>query len=133
MRARPGRGRPPRFTDTLRQRYLDAVTSGMYLKDAAAHVGISINTPSQHAHQDPAFAHALTHARALGRKARADAKPHDANRYDNADCRCPKCTRAASTARTGRRHRARTEPGDLVELDPPTGENASPFVLLRAS
>jgi hypothetical protein len=118
----------------MRERFLDAVTGGMYLKDAAAHVGISLNIPNQHAHTDPAFAHALQHARTLGKKARDDAKPHDANRYDNQDCRCADCTTAASRARHGRRHRNDSPAGggDVVDLPPP-GRNAPSLLLLKAS
>jgi hypothetical protein len=104
---RRGRGRPVTFDDHQRQRYLDAVAAGAKLSEAALHVGITARWASQVAAQDSAFAAALETARAQGRKARAEAKPHDESRYIHGGCRCPTCRDHSTRNRTTRRHTAR--------------------------
>jgi len=134
---RYGRGRPPRFTDTLRTQYLTAVTAGMYLKAAAAHVGIDPSVPARHARTDTAFGEALQEARAAGKKVRQEATPHGEYRYNHQACRCITCTLKATVARTGRRHTdrdAEPEPGgQIIDLPPQPAQVPPSFSLLIAS
>ncbi|MFD9721041.1 hypothetical protein [Streptomyces sp. NPDC059076] len=107
------RGRQVVFTPELRAVFLDAVASGMYIRDAAEHVGISVNLSRSHAVRDDAFATALTTARAAGKKARADAKGHSESHYNKQDCRHPQCTAAAREGRARRRRQEQArEAGD---------------------
>ncbi|MFJ2279187.1 hypothetical protein ACIOEZ_34125 [Streptomyces sp. NPDC087866] len=130
------RGRPPVFDTALQAAYLDAVRAGMRLAPAAAHVGISRNTPTRAARTDTAFRQALADAKTQGRKTRLDEVPHGEARYNNYGCHCTTCTTAATTARTKRRH---TEPGDdsgesaqVVDLPAaPAGVESPSLLLLR--
>ncbi|MFB7867405.1 hypothetical protein [Streptomyces sp. NPDC056069] len=134
MTGRRGRGRPPLFTPEVRERYLAAVAAGATLKEATADLGLTKNLASQHAAHDPEFAAALRDARAVGRRARLDRAGHDESRYTNHRCRCPKCTRAASTARMARKARAEEERDsrlDLTAVDSP--QSPTSFSLLVSS
>lgn len=137
---RPGRGRPLVFDDGVRTAYLNAVTNGARLQDAATTAGISINLARQHARTDPRFAAALKEARALSRKARAENLPHDESRYINHKCRCTTCKKASAKARAGRRAEARqdtpeatTGEGPVVVAMVPGGQPGVTFPLARAS
>lgn len=142
MTERPlrGRGRPPLFDDTKRQQFLDAVTQGMRLGQAADHVGIDRRVPTRHARTDPAFGAALDQARAIGKKVRDEKKDHDESRYNNQGCRCDLCRAAATAARTGRRHTQHEDPdqtpddpgGQVYDLTQPASSNPR-FPLARAS
>lgn len=124
-------GRPPVFDEALRGRYLDAVAAGMPLGAAAAHVGITTNIPRRHERTDRKFTEALAEAKAVGRELRVEDVPHGESRYNNYGCRCPICTRAATAARTGRRHR--DTGGDVIGMPPPTAltSGVAPLALLR--
>ncbi|MGW7283903.1 hypothetical protein ACWGH4_00130 [Streptomyces sp. NPDC054847] len=129
------RGRPVLFTDTLRNRYLEAVAAGMYLKDAAAHIGVSENVPQRHARTDRAFAAALKEARTAGKKVRIDELPHGEYRYNHHNCRCTNgCAQAATKNRAGRRRTAAetTDTGGQV-IDLPPAQVPHSFSLLKAS
>lgn len=131
MTAPRRRGRPPLFDDTLRDTFLKAVASGLYLKDAAAHVGITENIPQRHARTDPAFSQALKEAREAGRKVRAENVPHGEYRYNHHGCRCTNgCVQAATKARAGRRHDTDDTGGQVIDLPP---QVPHPFSLLKAS
>ena len=133
MTARRSRGRPPLFDDTLRDRYLAAVTTGMYLKDAATHVGISENIPQRHARTDASFARALQAARAAGKKVRDENIAHGEYRHLHHGCPCEVCTRAARIARTRRRYTATTDDdtgGQVIDLPAQVPHS---FSLLKAS
>ncbi len=68
-----GRGRPALpspFTPTVQKRYLDEITTGARLEDAASTVGVHRNVPARHARTDTAFAKAFEEAKARGREAR---------------------------------------------------------------
>jgi hypothetical protein len=108
---RPGRGRPVTFDTAQRQRYLDAVTAGAKLSDAALTAGITPQWATRVAKDDLAFGTALATARELGRKARMEGMPHGESRYNHGRCRCTICTQAATTARTGRRHTTGADTG----------------------
>jgi hypothetical protein len=98
-------GRPVTFDTHQRQRYLNAITTGAKLSDAALQAGITPQWAARIAKTDATFATALAAARELGRKARQEDMPHGESRYNHLGCRCPTCTHAATAARTGRRHR----------------------------
>lgn len=128
------------FDDTLRTRYLDAVTNGMRLGEAAAHVGISPDVPARHARTDPAFGRALTTAKTLGKKARQEDIPHGEYRYNCHKCRCDVCCTAATKGRAGRRAAAEQgadepqseHPGQVHNIRLPA-ESPTSFLLARAS
>ena len=129
------RGRPVVFTDTLRARYLEAVTAGLYLKDAAAHIGIGHNVPQRHARTDPGFAAALKEARAAGKKVRDENIPHGEYRYNHHGCRCTNgCARDATKGRAARRQTSTetTDTGGQV-IDLPPAQVPHSFSLLKAS
>lgn len=128
----PGRGRPSRFDQPMREEYLRAVTHGMRLGDAADHVGIHRNIATRAARTEPAFAAALKTARALGKKTRDDAKEHGESRYKHQACRCPTCTADATAGRTRRRHAAQDDPAGQV-YDLPAPASPPSFSLARAS
>lgn len=131
MTARPTRGRPATFDDALRHKYLEAVAAGMYLKDAAPHCGIHPSTPKLARRTDKAFAAALDHARAEGRKARLENLDHDEARYNNYGCRCTTCRTAHTNARRGRRQTADTDPpAEVIDLHPTPANTAAESVLL---
>ncbi|KPI31377.1 hypothetical protein OV320_2593 [Actinobacteria bacterium OV320] len=98
-----GRGRPLLFDDTQKKAYLKHVTAGLTLNEAAAAVGIDRRTVNHHTTTDPRFREARDTAKAAGRAARWDDKPHNEYRYIHGGCRCPQCTTAASSARAARR------------------------------
>ena len=104
------RGRPsvPVFDGPTRSQLLSKVAKGMTIGDAAHAIGIDRRLPHYHATHDPQFARALAEAKARGKTARDAKKPHNESRYNNLSCRCPRCTAAASAARTGRRHATAT-------------------------
>jgi hypothetical protein len=110
--------------------FLKAVASGMRLGPAAVHIGVGPNFARRQERTDPAFAEALAQAKLSGRILREADVPHGESRYINHGCRCPVCTRAASLARTARRHRDDT--ADVIAMPPPTGPTSGvgPFVLL---
>lgn len=118
-------GRPVRFDDTLRAAFLDAVTAGLSLGQAAAHVGIHPNIPSRHAKTDDGFAVRLADAKAAGRKVRQEGLPHGEYRYNHHQCRCQTCTADHTRARTARAAAA-AEPDE-------GGGDASELHTLRAS
>ncbi|MEU9703079.1 hypothetical protein [Streptomyces sp. NPDC047981] len=130
MTARPGRGRPPVFTEHVQALLLDAVKTGLRLGDACKKVGVGPNVPSRHARTNPAFAAALADAKAQGKQARIEDLAHDEYRYNVHGCRCPKCCTAATKGRAGRRAEAR----DGAE-DPSASAPVSPtsFLLPRLS
>ncbi|MYR75138.1 MULTISPECIES: hypothetical protein [unclassified Streptomyces] len=136
----PRRGRPTVFDEPTRQAFLDAVRHGMRLGEAAEHAGINRAVPTRHARTDRKFAAALVEAREVGAKVRQEGIPHDEYRYNMLKCRCPKCTRAATTARAGRRA-AEDPPGNQGPADvhpirvegPGVGESLPAFLLARAS
>lgn len=139
MTPKRGRGRPTTFDEPMRDKYLALITAGMHLGEAADHLGIHRNTPTQARRTDRAFAAALDTARARGRQARIDDKPHDDYRYTVLGCRCETCRAAHTQARRGRRHTQHTQPeGEIIDMRPsPTtglGESVlSPLLLARAS
>ncbi|MDK0525041.1 hypothetical protein [Streptomyces sp. ML-6] len=128
------------FDAPKRQQYLDAVTAGMTLADAAATAGIHPNVPPRHARTDPDFGRALTDAKAAGKKARRENVPHGEYRYNCLQCRCDVCCTAATKGRAGRR--AAAPPGPAVEEPEAQGQvheiraepkSFSSFLLARAS
>lgn len=130
-----GRGRPAAFSDAVRQQYLAAVADGMRLGEAAHHLGVSINLPRRHARTDPAFAEALTVAKAQGKKLRDDRKPHSEGHYNHQDCRNPDCGTASRRGRATRRARAaasqpEAQAAEVHDLRP---ELPHPLPLARAS
>jgi hypothetical protein len=145
-RPRRGPGRPVTFDTHQRQRYLDAVTSGAKLSDAALQAGITPQWAARIAKTDATFGTALATARELGRKARQEDMPHGESRYNHLGCRCTTCTHAATAARTGRRHRDtdtddRPDSADTTGPDQPKltiitnshAQPAEPLPLARAS
>ncbi|MEV2259123.1 hypothetical protein AB0J13_10745 [Streptomyces anulatus] len=143
---RRGRGRPTVFEPPTQIAYLDAVRHGMNLGDAAAHVGISRVVPTRYARAVREFAAALEEARAVGAKVRRESVPHGEYRYNVLGCRCPDCTRAATTGRAARRADATPAPtadespaetaGDVHPIRLGTaevGESLTSFLLARAS
>ncbi|MFJ9988600.1 hypothetical protein ACIQUD_32085 [Streptomyces globisporus] len=147
MTARRGRGRPTVFEAPTQAAYLELLRQGVRLGDAADLMGISRVTPARYARTDREFAAAVDEARAVGAKARREGVPHGEYRYNVLGCRCPVCTRAATTARAGRRAEATTEAtaanespastaGDIhpIRLEQPVvGESSTSFLLARAS
>lgn len=130
-------GRPPLFDDHKREQYLAAVTSGMRLGPAAAHVGISPDVPTRHARTDPAFGRALTTAKAHGKKTRQEDIPHGEYRYNCHKCRCPICTRDATRKRNERRAADQPDedqdgPAEVLNIRPQPSPSPS-FLLARAS
>lgn len=131
-----GRGRPVAFDATARAAFLDAVTAGAKLTEAAAKAGVSRNVAAQHAKTDPGFRAALDEAKARGRAVRAQSMPHGESRYNHAKCRCPVCCAKATAARTARRNAAEEEPPVTTQPIPITGrtpESSTSFSLARAS
>ncbi|PBC72343.1 MULTISPECIES: hypothetical protein [unclassified Streptomyces] len=99
-----GRGRPVTFDQAAQVEFLRLVASGVRIGDAADKLGISRRTPTQLAARNPGFAQRLAAAKAAGRDNRI---PHGtAGGYNNHGCRGPRCTAAATAART--RHRQAT-------------------------
>lgn len=130
-----GRGRPARFDQTMQTALLAAIADGLYLKHAAAHVGIHPNVPTRHARTDPDFAAQLADARAEGKKRRDDTKPHGEGHYNNQACRHPECRTAATRARTTRRREAAAaepEP-DAPIINISRESPPCPLLLARAS
>lgn len=129
--------RPLTFDDRMREQYLAAVTNGMRLASAAAHVGISADIPTRYARTNPAFGRALADAKAIGKKHRQENIPHGEYRYNCHGCRCETCTTAATHARTRRRTTNQPEEGqgEAAEvLNLRTGPSSSTsFLLARAS
>ncbi|MDX3232925.1 hypothetical protein [Streptomyces sp. ME19-01-6] len=131
-----GRGRPVAFDTAARAAFLDAVTAGAKLTEAAEKAGVSRNVAAQHAKADPAFRAALDEAKAHNRAVRAQSMPHAESRYNHAKCRCPVCCAKATAARTARRNAAEEEPPVTAEPIPLTGrppESSTSFSLARAS
>ncbi|RSS35226.1 hypothetical protein [Streptomyces sp. WAC08241] len=116
-----GRGRPALpspFTPTVQKRYLDEITTGARLEDAASTVGVHRNVPARHARTDTAFAKAFEEAKARGREARRANGPHNASRYRYYGCHCPDCRKDHAAKRKDRRHRAddRAAEGRVIDL-----------------
>ncbi|MGY0065138.1 hypothetical protein ACWY4P_53455 (plasmid) [Streptomyces sp. LZ34] len=144
---RRGRGRPAgglAFDATARATYLEAVTAGAKLTEAATKAGVSRNVPAQHAKTDPAFRAALDEAKAHGKKARMEAKAHGEYRYNHGGCRCGICRTEASKARAGRpdradrptrntRHKEAPETTQPIPITGRTPGSSTSFPLARAS
>lgn len=127
MTGQRGRGRPATFDEPLRHTFLTAVTNGMTVTEAAAHVGLHRNVPTRHARTDPGFASRLADAKAAGRKRRIEDLPHDEYRYNVHGCRCPRCRAAATTGRAGRR--ADQPPAEGDDITPASRESPTSFLL----
>ncbi|MFC8008740.1 hypothetical protein [Streptomyces cinereoruber] len=121
-----GRGRPLEFTEGLQDHFLAETTKGARRGEAAAAVGVHRNTPTNRANADPVFAERLTEADAQGKTARREKVTHGEYRYNVLGCRCDICTKAATAARTGRRHAAKTR-----DEDEPVPDNVIPLRALR--
>ncbi|MEV8101034.1 hypothetical protein [Streptomyces sp. NPDC088135] len=128
------------FNGEKRQRYLDAVATGMTLADAAATAGIHHNVPPRHARTDPAFGQALADAKAAGKKVRRENVAHGEYRYNCLQCRCDVCCTAATQGRAARR--AAAQPAEVEGQSGAVGQvheiRADPksfpsFLLARAS
>ncbi|MGW3403425.1 hypothetical protein [Streptomyces zhihengii] len=130
-----GRGRPPVFNAPTRRAYLNLVTTGTRLGDAAAHVGVSINIPRRYARTDPVFADELADARLLGKKAREEKIPHGESRHNHQGCRCGTCRACSTTGRRIRRHtpKPEPEPAPVVQLPPPARPDQGTSRLAAAS
>ncbi|MEU7435708.1 hypothetical protein AB0B07_33445 [Streptomyces sioyaensis] len=103
-----GRGRPPILDDAAQDAFLNLITQGVRIGDAADKLGISRRTPTQLAARNPGFAQRLAAAKAAGRDNRI---PHGtAGGYNNHGCRGPRCTAAATAARA--KHRQDTAQHD---------------------
>lgn len=131
-----GRGMPTAIDETTAAAYLDLVRHGMRLGDAAQHLGIGRSSFTRRTRTDRLFAAALREAREVGAKVRQEDLPHDEYRYNILGCRCPKCRRAATQGRAGRR--AAAEPpdedgGQVTPIRPPVAESVPSFLLARAS
>lgn len=107
MTRHAGRGHPV-FTGEQRAKYLLLVAEGLDLRDAAAAVGVSPRAITKTAERDAVFREARDEAKAAGRAARWEGKPHDEYRYIHGGCRCTLCRKASATARAGRRTTADT-------------------------
>jgi hypothetical protein len=123
------------FTAERQDAYLALVASGVRLGVAATEIGIPRRTISAITRRDLTFADRLDEAKTRGRAARI---PHgDPKGYDNYDCRCRPCTKAASAARAQRGGRAHTDQeGEVIqwpEQDGHGGESAHSFSLAKAS
>ena len=142
-----GRGRPTVFEPPTQAAYLELLRQGVRLGDAADQPSLSRATPTRYARTDAGFAAAVEEARAVGAKARREGVPHGEYRYNVLKCRCTVCTRAATTARAGRRADTATAAatadesladtvGDVhpIRLDATVvGESSTSFLLARAS
>lgn len=91
------------FTNTQKTAYLKHVTRGLTLNEAATAIGVDRRTILHHTKSDPAFRQAREDAKAAGRSARWEGKPHDEYRYNHGGCRCLDCCTAARKARAARR------------------------------
>lgn len=130
-----GRGRPPVFDTERQQAFLELVAAGTRIGEAAATTRIARRTINALAARDNQFAERLTAAKARGRAARI---PHgDPKGYDNYDCRCRPCTKAASAARARRGGRGQCdEEGEVIPWPEQTasgGESAHSFSLAKVS
>ncbi|MFD3516304.1 hypothetical protein [Streptomyces sp. NPDC058657] len=135
------RGRPPIFDTALRAQYLDLVTAGMPLGEAALTVGISLRLPTSTAQREPAFAQLLLTAKQKGRQVRAESKEHGVTRYKHYDCRCPTCTKAVAVQRANAPSRTthpdhpspqETPPAEVIHMPEPKS-STSFLLLVRAS
>lgn len=120
-----GRGRPivDVFDAPTRARYLEAVTAGARLGEAAQAVGVHRNLPSLHARRDLDFARALEEAIVRGKEARGIR--HGEVAYNEGRCRCTEiCTPAATAARA--RRRAAQRQADDTSAEPPTSASTPP-------
>lgn len=126
---RRGRGRPPLFDAPTRTRYLAARAAGATQKDAAATAGIAAQTVRNTRTRDTAF-RALDDAAA--ERSLQVRLPHGESRYNHRGCRCPTCTKAASTARVTRPDRTPQE-AHVVPINPPGQGSSSSFPAARAS
>lgn len=127
---RPG-DRRVTFDAAARAAYLAARAGGATQKAAAAAVGVAPKTVRD-ARRNAAFRTADDAAAVRGRPARIDQLPHDASRYNHHGCRCPTCTKAATTARTELRDRTAQE-APVMPITAPPQESRNPFPLARAS
>ena len=137
----PGRGRPVVFDTDAQDTYLGLVAAGVRMGEAAAKTGTSPRAVSHLAHRDRGFAERLAAAKTAGREARTQIPHGTPGGYDNHDCRCRPCIRAASNARAGRGGRAHTgdtaTEGEVIPLPAPkpttqvaAGGAESPVLLL---
>ncbi|MGW5690307.1 hypothetical protein ACWEWX_04855 [Streptomyces asiaticus] len=130
-----GRGRPPVFDTERQEAFLELVAAGTRIGEAAATTRIARRTINALARRDDRFAERLTAAKARGREAHI---PHGTpGGYDNWNCRCGPCTKAASAARAQRGGRGRSgEEGEVIpwpEQAAGGGESASSFSLAKVS
>ncbi|WP_331756284.1 hypothetical protein OHA04_45280 (plasmid) [Streptomyces sp. NBC_01590] len=128
------------FDDKKRQRYLDAVATGMNLADAAATAGVHHNVPRRHERTDAAFARDLADAKAAGKKVRQANVAHGEYRYNCLNCRCDVCCTAATKGRAARRAAAQPDPAEgksgtvrQVHEIRPEPKSLTSFLLARAS
>lgn len=108
-----GRGRPLVFDPAAQAEFLRLLADGTRVGEAADKLGVSRRTPTLLASRDRQFAQQLADAKAHGREARfapERLKHGDPATYNNHKCRCPRCTAAATAART--KHRAATAQHD---------------------
>jgi hypothetical protein len=120
------------FHAPQRQAFLDALTAGAKISDAALTAGVTHQWVNRLAKQDAVFAVAYATARELGRKVRQEATAHGESRYNHLGCRCTTCTRAATAARTGRRHRD-TEHDDRPDTADTTGPDQPKLTIITNS
>lgn len=134
-------GPPITFDAHQRQKYLDAVTAGAKLQDAALTAGIAVQWVNRLAQTDPVFGTAFNTARTAGKKARLDKLPHGETRYIKAACRCPICTKEATANRTARRNRPQPDTDDntspdqrtILQLPTRPAQHGNPAPLAAAS
>ena len=138
-----GRGRPVgsyAFDTDARAVFLQALTGGAKLHEAATKAGVSRNVPAQHAKVDAEFREAMAKAKESGRATRARTKPHSETHYNHDHCPAPACRRIATEARAARRHTTAdtdeeepTVTAQPIPLPAAGGESPHSFLLARAS
>ncbi|MFK8851287.1 hypothetical protein [Streptomyces sp. Ac-502] len=127
-----GRGRPATFDQAAQDTYLNLITSGIRLGDAAARCGIDRTTPHHLARRDTAFADRLRDAKTAGRAVRTapeNLRHGDPSTYTNHACRCPPCTTAATRARANAPDR---KPTPVHRLPAPQNPPAETKLLMLA-
>jgi hypothetical protein len=128
-----GRGRPPLFDETARERYLKArAEPGATQAQAAAAAGVAVRTVSYTRKVDPAFAAAVERAAARARAGRIERMPHGESRYKRYGCRCQVCTDATAEGRADRRARAGAGAA-VTAINPPDERSPRSFPLAVAS
>lgn len=124
-----GRGRPPLFDDAAREHYLAARAGGATQAAAATAAGVTDRVVRYARSTSAAFRERDDKAAVTGRLARV---LHGEYRYKHLGCRCPTCTKAASTARANCRDRARKN-APIVPMSPSDQGSPQDFPLARAS